>query len=193
MISIEQIKKLRNDTGHSIAKCKEALEESSGDDERAREILREKGALTAQKKSDRNLGASVIQAYVHNTNKIGSMVEVQCETDFVAKNEEFIGLAKDIALHCVAFQPQYLKREDIPEDKMKIVMSELEELVDKDKPEDIKEKILQGKLDSKMKDVILLEQAFLKDDKITIQEVINEATQKFGERIEISKFTVFGV
>ena len=193
MADVETIKKLRNETGHSIAKCKEALEEVSGDVEKAREALREKGAIATEKKADRDLASGVVQSYIHNTNQIGAMVELLCETDFVARNEEFVGLARDIAMHCAAFQPQYLSRESIPEDVLEKITAELKEGVDADKPANVQEKVLQGKLDAKLKEVTLLEQSFLKDDTRTIRNLIEDAVQKFGERAEVGRFIVWTI
>ena len=191
MVDVATIKKLRDETGHAIAKCKEALEESGGDMDKAREVLREKGALAAQKKADRDLGSGVVQSYIHNTNRIGTMVELLCETDFVARNEEFITLARDIAMHCAAFQPQYLSREKVPVEVLEQLTAELKEGVDTSKPEEVQEKILQGMLDAKLKEVVLLEQAFVKDDSRTITQLIEEAVQKFGERVEVGRFAIW--
>ena len=191
MVDIEIIKKLRDETGHSIAKCKEALEETDGDIEKAREVLREKGALAVQKKADRDLGSGVVQSYIHNTYRIGSMVELLCETDFVARNEDFITLARDIAMHCAAFQPQYLSRESIPQEVMEKVTAELKEEIDAGKPAEVQKKILEGKIDANLKEATLLEQSFLKDDSKTIKALIEDAVQKFGERTEIGKFVVW--
>ena len=191
MVNIETVKKLRDDTGHSITKCKEALEESAGDIEKAYGILREKGALTAQKKAGRDLNAGVIQAYIHTTNQIGAMVELLCETDFVGRNEDYITLARDIAMHCAAFQPQYVSREQISEDDIKQSIAELEEGVDKKKSKEMQTKIVQGMLDAKLKSVVLLEQGFVKDETRTIRQLLDEATQKFGERIEIGRTAIW--
>lgn len=191
MADVGIIKKLRDETGHSITKCKEALEETGGDIEKAREALREKGALAAEKKADRDLGSGVVQSYIHNTCRIGAMVELLCETDFVARNEEFVVLARDIAMHCAAFQPQYLSRESIPSEVMEKITAELKESVDSGEPANMQEKVLQGMIDAKMKEATLLEQAFLKDDSKTIQNLIENAVQKFGERAEIGRFVVW--
>ncbi len=193
MVDITTIKKLRNETGHSIAKCKEALEESSGDTDKAREILREKGAIAVQKKADRDLGSGVVQSYIHTTHRIGTMVEMLCETDFVARNEAFITLARDIAMHCAAFQPQYLSRESIPAETLEQITIELKEGIDTSKPTEVQEKIVQGMLDAKLKEVVLLEQMFVKDDSRAIAQLIEESVQKFGERIEIGRFAVWVV
>ncbi len=191
MADVATIKKLRDETGHSISKCKEALEESGGDMDKAREVLREKGAVAVQKKADRDLGSGVVQSYIHTTNRIGTMVELLCETDFVARNEEFVTLARDIAMHCAAFQPQYLSRESVPAEVLEQITTELKEDIDAGKPAEVQETVLQGKVDAKLKEVTLLEQAFLKDDARVISQLIEEAVQKFGERIEIGRFVVW--
>ena len=190
MVRIDVLKELREETGHSIAKCKEALEESGGDLEKARSILRERGSVVMRTKADRDLGAGVIQSYIHTTNRVGTMVELLCETDFVARNEEFIALARDIAIHCAAFQPVYRTRDMVAEDVMQRVMSELEEQVG-DVPGSARDNALAGMLDAKMREVVLEEQAFLKDDTRTIKNLVEEAVQKFGERMEIGRFVVW--
>lgn len=191
MVDIQLIRRLRDETGHSITKCKEALEESDGDLDAARDHLREKGSLAAQKKSDRELGSGVIRSYIHNTNQIGALVELLCETDFVARNEEFITLAENIAMHAAAFQPQYVSRSLIPEEVLAPLREELQSDIDTGKPKEVQENILAGKLDAKLKEVTLLDQSFVLDDKRTVQNVIEEAVQKFGERISVNRFAVW--
>ncbi len=193
MVSIEDVKKLRNETGLSVSKCKDALEECSGDFDKARESLRKKGSIAAEKKADRDLNSGVIQSYIHNTNEMGSMVELLCETDFVSKNEDFIALARDISLHIAATNPQFLSRESIPKDVFEKMEKELIEEIDKSKAKNVQEKILQGKVDSKLSELILLEQKFVKDEERTIKDLIDAAVQKFGERVEIGKFIVFKI
>lgn len=192
-IGIETIKKMREETGLSISKCKEALIESNGDIEKARNILKEKGSLASAKKADRELNAGVVQSYIHNDASMGTLIELLCETDFVSKNEEFKELAKNIAIHTAAFNPLYKSREDIEKDKLEELKNELSEDIDKSKPKDMQEKILEGKLDSKLKEVVLLEQVYLKDETKTIQDLCNEAVQKFGERVEIGRFIVWKI
>lgn len=191
MADIKTIKQLRDETGLSIAKCKEALEEVGGDLEKARKALRDKSTLAAQKKAGRDLTSGVVQAYIHNTNRIGSMAELLCETDFVARSEEFIALARDIAIHCAAFQPNYLSREHIPKETIETAVAETKKDIDTTKPPEVQEKILQGMMDAKMKEVVLLEQAFVKDEKRTIKQLTEEMVQKFGERIEVGRFVVW--
>lgn len=191
-ISTEDIKTLREKTGVSVMQCKKALEEAGGDMDKAVIILTKKSGDIVAKKSDRDLGAGIIQAYIHAGGSVGAMVELNSETDFVSKNEEFATLARDIAMHIAAQNPTYLSREDVKEeDLVKVREVFLEEV--KDKPADMQEKILEGKIDSYLKERILLEQDFIKNPEKTIRDLISEATQKFGERIEIARFTAYTV
>ena len=191
-ISLDQVKQLRDETGISVMQCRKALEDAGGDKEKALILLRKKGAEISAKKSDRSLGAGVISAYVHSNNLIGSMVELACETDFVAKNEEFKQLAHDIAMQVSATNPEFRTMDEIVEaDKAKAKEIFAEEVVGK--PEELKEKILQGKLDAYFKERVLLDQLFIKNQDITIRQLIDGFVQKFGERIEVSRFSRFNV
>lgn len=190
MITIEEVKKLRDATSISIMQCKRALEDAKGDFEKAKIILQKKGSAIAEKKAGRTLGSGVIQAYIHNTKDVGAMVALECETDFVAKNEEFIALAYDIAMHIAATNPLYIHEKDIKaEDQKKAKEVFMEEIADK--PDNLKDTVLQGKLDAYFKEKILLKQAFIKNPDTTIQNLIESATQKFGEKIELTNFIRF--
>lgn len=185
---MEDIKQLRNETGISVMQCKKALEEAGGDMDKARIILEKQSKVAASKKADRSLGAGTVASYIHNTGTVGAMVMLLSETDFVARNEEFKALAYDIALHIAALNPSYLKTEEITEeDKAKAKDVFLEEV--KDKPRDMQDKILEGKLESYFKDKTLLKQSFVKDPTVTIAEMLERGTQKFGEKIEIGSFS----
>lgn len=192
MATTDEVKKLREETGVSIMQCKKALEEAGGDMEKAKVILAKAGSAVAAKKADRELGAGAIQAYIHGTNEVAAVVVLASETDFVSKNEEFISLAYDIAMHVAATNPQFLNREELTDEDMKAAKEVFAKEVE-GKPEDLQEKILQGKLDAYFKDKILLEQDFIKDGDKTIQGLVEEATQKFGERIKIVRFERFSV
>lgn len=191
-ITSADIKALRDETGISVMQCKVALEEAGGDMEKARIILRKRGAEAASKKSDRTLGAGAIGAYVHTTNEVAALVHLSCETDFVAKNEEFVALAREIAMHVTALAPMYLTRDEIDaaafEKAKEVFKGEIE-----GKPADLQEKILAGKLDSYFKDQVLLEQSFIKDPTRTINDLVEGATQKFGERVAISAMSRLSV
>ncbi len=192
IITTEQIKELRDNTGLSIMQCKKALEEAEGDISKATILLQKKGAGIAAKKADRNLGAGRVVSYVHSTGNIATLVELLCETDFVAKNEEFGALAYNIAMQVAATNPLYLKMSDIPEGTRK----EAEEVFAKEvegKPAEMKAKILEGKLNAYFKEKVLLEQEYIKNPELTINNLIEAFIQKFGERTEIGRFTRIGV
>ncbi len=185
-ISSESVKELRDRTGISVMQCKAALEEAGGDMERALTLLRKKGASIAGKKGDRALGAGAVQAYVHANKKVAAVVELQSETDFVAKNEEFVRLAYDLALQVAATNPQFVRRDDIPAEEMEKIKGMFAADVE-GKPGNLKETILSGKVDAFLKGIVFMEQAYIKDDAHTIQQMIENAVQKFGERIEIGE------
>ncbi len=191
-ITSEAIKSLRDQTGISVMQCKKALEEAGGDMEKALVILRKKGGEAAAKKSDRALGAGAIGAYVHSTHEVAALVMLSSETDFVAKNEEFVALAREIAMQVAATNPKALTKEEIPEADLEKAREVFAAEV-KDKPADIQEKIIEGKLASYFKEQILLEQDFIKDPERTVQDLINGAIQKFGEKIEIRSFARYSV
>lgn len=185
-ITSAQLKELREKTGISVMQCKTALTEAGGDMEKAVIILKKKRSEAADKKSDRELGAGAVGVYVHNTNEVSAMVLLSCETDFVAKNEEFIALAKDIAMHVAATDPQYISKDQLPEaaiEKAKEVFAS--EVADK--PAEMQEKIMEGKLASYFKDQILLEQDFIKNPDFTIAELVTGAVQKFGENVAVAQ------
>ncbi len=187
-ITSTQIKALRDETGISVMQCKKALEEAAGDMDKARIILKKKRSEAAEKKSDREIGAGAVGVYVHNTNEVAATVLLGCETDFVSKNEEFVALAREIAMHVAAMNPKYISRDDLDEaavEKAKEVFAE--EI--KDKPADMQEQIMQGKLDSYFKEQILLEQPFVKNPEQTIAEMVNGGVQKFGEKITIAQIS----
>jgi elongation factor Ts len=191
-ITTDIIKQLRDKTGVSVMQCKKALEETGGDMEKATMLLLKKSADIAAKKGDRTLGSGVVGAYIHNTNRVGSMVELMCETDFVANNEEFVKLARDIAMHASATNPQFLKTEDI-DAAANAMASEMLSKELEGKPEEMKAKILEGKLAAYWGERVLTEQAFIKNPDVTIKELITSATQKFGEKIELTRFARYSI
>ncbi|MEX2515025.1 MAG: elongation factor Ts [Candidatus Paceibacterota bacterium] len=187
-ITTENIKELRERTQVSVMKCKEALTEADGDMDKAIKILEEKSEATAAKKSSRDLGAGVVSSYVHSNNTVAALVELQCETDFVARNEEFQKLAYEIAMHVAAMNPQYVSRKDVPEDEVAAQEEKFgEEFADK--PDDIRENAVAGKLDSYFSKFVLLEQAYIKDDEKSISDLLHEATQTFGENVAIGEIS----
>lgn len=191
-ITSAQLKELRDLTGISVMQCKKALEEADGDMEKAKIILQKKGGEIALKKSDRELGAGAIGCYVHSTHEVAAMVQLSCETDFVAKNEEFSALAREIAMQVAAQHPLYITRSEVTEEILTKAREVFMEEV-KDKPADMQEKILAGKLDAYFKDRILMEQPFIKDQEKTIGTLVNNAIQKFGENVVISAISRLSV
>lgn len=190
MITTEQIKDLRDQTGVSVMQCKKALEEAKGDIEKALVILRKKSGELAAKKTDRTFGAGTVQAYVHSTGNVASMVVLMCETDFVSGNDEFKALARDIAMHITATNPKFLRKEDINE-AARATAKEVFANEVKDKPKDMQEKILEGKLSTYFSEMVLLDQPFIKNPEMTIQNLIDNAVLKFGEKIAIDRFNRF--
>ncbi len=185
-ITSAQIKELRDQTGISVMQCKKALEEAGGDMEKALIILKKKRSEAADKKADRALGAGTIGAYIHNTNEVAALVVLSCETDFVAKNEDFIALAREIAMHVAAQNPKYISREEVSAESIEKAKEVFAEEIG-DKPAEMKEKIMTGKLDSYFKEQILLEQPFIKNPDVTIGELVSGGVQKFGENISVTE------
>lgn len=167
--------------------CKKALEEAGGDIEKAKVILRKQSAIAASKKADRVLGAGTVAAYTHAGGAVVGAVVLACETDFVSKNEEFAKLAYDIAMHVAAMAPQFITKENVKEEDVKAARAVFEGEV-ANIPEAKREIALQGKLDSYLKDKVLLEQPFVKNPDLTIRQLIESAVQKFGEKIEVVRF-----
>jgi elongation factor Ts len=188
-ISIETIKALRDKTGVSVAQCKKALEEAGGDINQAEVLLRKKSGAAAEKKADRELAAGAIGMYVHDA-AIGAMVLLSSETDFVSKNPEFGALAREVAMQVAATNPQYLTDAEIKDEAKAAAMEVFQKEVE-GKPEEMKAKILEGKMQSYFRDSVLMNQAYIKDESKTVKDLITEASQKFGERVEISKFARF--
>lgn len=191
-ITPTEIKALRERTGLSVMDCKKALEETQGDMEKALIVLRKKSSSAALKKADRSLGAGVVQAYVHASRDVGAMVVLSCETDFVAKNDEFVALARDIAMHATAASPEFLTREEVREEDIAKARELFEEEA-KEKPEAMRAGIIEGKLNSYLKEKVLLEQEFIKDPSKTIKDLIDGAIQKFGERVELTSCRRYAV
>jgi elongation factor Ts len=189
-ITTSQIKELRDATGVSVMQCKKALEEAKGDLEKAQIILRKQSSKVASKKADRTLGAGTVASYMHAGGNVGSMVELLCETDFVSKNEEFKQLAYDIAMQVAATAPEFVKPEDIQESDMTKAKEIFTEEA-KDKPENMREQIVAGKLQAFLNEKTLLNQNYIKNPDLTISALIEQAIQKFGEKIEIGKVARF--
>ena len=193
-ISAENVKELRQKTGAGIMDCKEALTECDGDIEKAVDFLRKKGMATALKRAGRGTSEGTIQSYIHMGGKIGVMVEVNCESDFVAKNEDFIAFAKNIAMHIAATNPAGIVPEDVSEEvinREKEVYRE--QALEMGKPEKMIDKIVEGKLNKFYKESCLMNQPYVRDPNIIISDLLNEVIAKIGENIKISRFARFQI
>lgn len=193
-VTIDQIKALREITGVPSMTCKKALEEAKGNQEKAVEFLRKKGAAKALERAKKTTGQGIIDAYVHSNKKIGVLLELGCETDFVAKNEDFQNLAHDIAMHIAALNPMCLTPEEVPKEiiskEKKIWKAQLKE---EGKPENIWENIIKGKEKKFREENALLKQPFVKNPEITIEELIAEIIAKIGENVQVKRFVRFSL
>jgi len=191
-MSLEQIKKIREQTGAGMVDVKKALDEAKGDEAKAIEILRKNGQAKALKKNDREAKEGIIGSYMHSNNKICAMVKLYCETDFVARNEEFKELAKDIAMHISAMNPKFLNPADVPVEALeKEKEIWIEQLKNEGKPQEIMDKILEGKEKKFKEEISLLTQSFVKNPDLTVQELITEKIGKIGENIQLGEFSRF--
>ena len=193
-VSAQEVKALREATGAGMMDCKRALAEAKGDVVRATEILREKGLASAAKRAGRAANMGVIESYVHFNRTVGVLLELNCETDFVANTDEFRDLARDVALHIASLSPRYVSREEVPDDviegERKIAEVQARDL---GKPDHVLPAIIEGKLKAFFGEVVLLDQPFVKDDKKTIQQVLDEVGAKVGERIAVRRFARYRV
>ncbi len=197
-ISADMVKRLRDQTSAGMMDCKKALAESAGDFEKALEYLRKKGTATAEKKSSRDAKDGVIASYIHLGGKVGVLIEVNCETDFVAKNDNFKELVKDITLQIAAANPLYLTREEVPQSMLdkerEILMAQMEaDAKNAKKPKEVLEKIITGRLDKFYSTACLMEQAFVKDPDRTMKDLLTARIQELGENIVIRRFVRFQV
>jgi elongation factor Ts len=188
-ISAEEVKRLRQRTGAGMMDSKKALQEAGGDMDRAVEILRERGLASAQKRAGRSATQGVVDAYIHHNNTVGVLVEVNCETDFVAKTEEFRRVARDVALHIASAMPQWVTREEVSEDILETERRIYEaEARQKGKPDNALDRIVEGKLQGFFKTTVLLDQPFVKEPEKTIQHLIDEVSAKVGEKVAVRRF-----
>jgi elongation factor Ts len=190
MADNNQIKELREATGAGIMDIKEALSEAGDDKEKALEILRKKGIAKMSKKADRVAKEGIVEAYIHGGGRIGVLVELNCETDFVARTDDFKNLARELALHIAAANPLYVSEEDVPAE---VIEKEREIYKEQSagKPDDVMEKMIEGKLVKFYEEVCLMDQPFVKDADKTVGQMIGEATGKIGEKIQVSRFARF--
>lgn len=191
-ITAQMVKELRQRTGAGMMDCKQALVETNGSVEKAIDLLREKGLAAAAKKAGRIAAEGIIDSYIHGGGRIGVLVEVNCETDFVAKTEEFHDFVKDIAMHIAAANPEYISRDQVPDNIIEQEKQIYRKIaLNEGKPEKIIDRIVKGRLDKFLGDICLMEQAFVKNPDITIQDYLHEKIAKIGENITIRRFVRF--
>ena len=194
VITADQVKKLRDATGAGMMECKAALAEANGNFDEATTLLRKRGLAQAAKRAGRTTGNGLISSYIHMGGRIGVLIEVNCETDFVARTDAFQTLVKELAMHVAAADPKWVRREEVPaeaiEKEKSIYRAQME---NSGKPANVLDKIIEGKLTSFYTQFVLLDQPFIRDDKLTIAQLIAETTAKTGENITISRFTRFRV
>lgn len=193
-MSLEQVKQLRELTGAGFNDCQNALKEANGEVNVAVDLLRKMGQLKAVKKGERTTNEGMIGVYVHSNNKVAAMVELLCETDFVARNDDFRELAHDLAMQVVAGNARYLTREEVPADEINHEKEiYLEQLKNEGKPEAVIEKIITGKLDKYFEEICLMEQIFVKNDQLKIKDLLTQYIQKIGENLVIKRFVRYQI
>ena len=192
-ITAAMVKALRDETGAGMMDCKKALQDAGGDVTKAKELLQQKGLASVEKRAGRTAKQGLVDSYIHFNNTVGVLVEVNCETDFVANTDEFRAFVKDLALHIASpSSPRYLSREDVPADEIERVSGLFEaQAKETGKPEHVVEKIVEGKIEAFLKDHVLLEQPFVKDDSKTIQQYVEEVGAKTGEKVVVRRFARF--
>jgi elongation factor Ts len=189
----DEIKALRDATSAPMMECRKVLVEAAGDQEKAKALLLERGAAQAEKKAERVANEGVVASYIHAGGKIGVLVEVNSETDFVARNPKFSELARDIAMHVAAMSPAYISRDDVPEETVARVREELRATVPAGKSPEVAEKIVEGKLAKWFEEHCLLDQPFVKDDALSVSDLINAAVGSLGEKIRVRRFSKFAL
>ncbi|MDQ0416869.1 elongation factor Ts [Croceifilum oryzae] len=188
-ITAAMVKELREKTGAGMMDCKKALNETEGNMEKAMEYLREKGIANADKKAGRIAAEGVVESYIHGGGRIGVLVEINCETDFVAKTDEFKGFVKDVAMQIAAMNPQYIRRDEVPGDEVEKERQILrQQALQEGKPEAIVDKMVEGRLTKHFKDICLMDQVFVKDGEKTIEQMVKEQIARIGENISIRRF-----
>lgn len=190
MFTAEDVKELRNRTNAGMMDCKKALEECDGNLEKAAEYLREKGMAAAAKKSGRIAAEGVVQSYIHMGGKIGVLVEVNCETDFVARSEQFLSFVKDVAMQIAASNPRYINESEVPSEEVDKEREIIRvQTLNEGKPENVVDRIVDGRISKFYSEICLLNQPFVKDPSITVNELVNRMTLTIGEKISIRRFT----
>jgi len=192
-ITASQVRELRDATGAPMMDCKQALSASDGDMEKATEWLRKKGLRTAEKKAGRDAAEGLVHAYIHHNGRVGVLVEINCETDFVAKTEPFQEFCRNVALHVASMKPAYVRAEEVPEELLAKERGIIAATVDDGKPEEIRQKILDGRIKKFLGEICLLDQPYVKDDSKTVDQYRAETVGTIGENIQIRRFTRYEI
>jgi elongation factor Ts len=189
----DDVRRLREDTGAGMIDCRNALVKCDGDFDKAKTVLQEQGQAKAEKKAERAANEGLVGSYIHTGGKVGVLVEINCETDFVARNDKFKDLVRDVAMHIAAMPAEYLNREAVPAEKVAELRAEFEKQVPEGKPPAVAEKIVEGKLNKWFEDHVVLEQSFVKDDSVTINELVNGVSGVLGEKMSVRRFAKFAL
>jgi elongation factor Ts len=189
----EDVKRLREDTGAGMIDCRNALVKSEGDLAKAKALLQEQGQAKAEKKAERSANEGLVGSYIHTGGKVGVLVEINCETDFVARNDKFKDLVRDVAMHVAAMPAEYLDRASVPAERIAALKADFEGQVPPGKPPAVAEKIIEGKLNKWFEDHVVLEQSFVKDDSVTVGELVNGVSGVLGEKMTVRRFAKFAL
>ena len=189
----DDVKRLREDTGAGMIDCRNALVKSEGDFAKAKTLLQEQGQAKAEKKAERSANEGLVGSYIHTGGKVGVLVEINCETDFVARNDKFKDLVRDVAMHIAAMPAEFLSREEVPEAQVAELKAQFAEAVPPGKPPAVVEKIIEGKLNKWFEDHVILEQSFIKDDSVTVGELVNGVSGVLGEKMSVRRFAKFAL
>jgi elongation factor Ts len=189
----DDVKRLRESTGAGMIDCRNALVKADGNVDKAKELLQEQGQSKAEKKAERSANEGLVGSYIHTGGKVGVLVEINCETDFVARNDKFKDLVRDVAMHIAAMPAEYLNREAVPAELVAELRAQFTESVPPGKPPAVVEKIIEGKLNKWFEDHVVLEQAFVKDDSVTVGELVNGVSGVLGEKMSVRRFAKFAL
>ena len=189
----DDVKRLRESTGAGMIDCRNALVKADGNVDKAKELLAEQGQSKAEKKAERSANEGLVGSYIHTGGKVGVLVEINCETDFVARNDKFKDLVRDVAMHIAAMPAEYLNREDVPAETVAELKTQFAESVPPGKPPAVVEKIIEGKLNKWFEDHVILEQSFIKDDSVTVGELVNGVSGVLGEKMSVRRFAKFAL
>jgi elongation factor Ts len=189
----DDVKRLRESTGAGMIDCRNALVKADGNVDKAKELLQEQGQSKAEKKAERSANEGLVGSYIHTGGKVGVLVEINCETDFVARNDKFKDLVRDVAMHIAAMPAEYLNREAVPAELVAELRAQFTESVPPGKPPAVVEKIIEGKLNKWFEDHVVLEQAFIKDDSVTVGELVNGVSGVLGEKMSVRRFAKFAL